>query len=274
MADENTSTALAEVAAETYGERFQGEARDRLPKKNRDHFESVDEALSVVKANRDNAPEQPKKAIRAEPAPSTNEDSAAAPEVRWSDQDLADLETFRGTAHHASHAAQQFAARYQKALADVGARNFEELRENDPAEAAALQQDFRPIWQATQQVQQMRNQITAALHERQLAATAEQLHRDLPDLERRKDEFIDWCAEQGYTREQVLAETDPERIKLAFRAFKAETKGAKAPKFRKKAPRVPKKPDNSAADRARDRLRSTGSIVDAVELLKARRKSA
>ena len=264
-------TDLAEVASEAYGERYVGRENTPAP---RERFDTVEQAAARLRETR--KPETSGRQVRKETPPQTQDDGSEAetsPAMRWSDQDIQDLATFNSAAERQAAAAQGFAAKYQRTLRQLGAASFEELKEADPAEASALQQEFIPIWKGAQHVQQMRNTIAAALRERELDAAAAQLHRDLPDLAQRRDEFISWARDQGYSDEQILGEQNPELIKMAYRAFKAETRptATKAAKFRKQT--RPQK-SNSAVDKARDKLRSTGRMDDAVALLQARRKTA
>lgn len=260
-------TQLAEIAAEVHGNDFHGIAPRPSKAPERPHYTGERQALEAVDAARE---DKQRRQIAASEEPETEAADDAAP--RWSDADIRDLTYFQNTAQHQAASAQSFAARYQRSLRDAGARSFEELQRYDPAEAAALQQEFAPIWEGAQQVQAMHQTITANLHERALHAAASKLHKDLPDLEANKGAFVSWCLDQGYTREQVLGETNPEVIKLAYRAFQSEnrqTARAKQPKFRR-TPR--RQPEPGPEQTAMNRLQQTGKIDDALAVITARRQ--
>lgn len=225
-------------------------------------------------------------------------------------------ERYKEEAHEAAKAAKQEAAEKARAFegqlsvaaklidgaerllnAEVSAVDWQDLRDNDPAEYAAKKAE---IAERRKEIDEMKRQGLDALeaHRNQTSAMTEEEMREalaaeqaallekLPEwrdsekAKAEKAEIVNDLIDRGFSREDVFGASDHRLILLARDALNwrksqssndaARKKVAKVPKVLK--PGAPKPQDQQRREQTetlRARLRETGSLDDAFRLLKA-----
>jgi hypothetical protein len=233
----------------------------------RPHYGNERQALDVLRGEREVAetPEVEKPAVETE----RDEPESTA---RWSDADVRDLGIYQAAVQRTTAAAQDFQARYRAALQEHGVSTFEQLQAANPKLALRLKDDFRPIGEAAQWVQAATETIQYNVAVRQIEAERERLHAEIPALadETTREEFIEWLTRQGYSRDQILSVTDRSLVRLAWRSYQAEQPPKSIPKAKNRPSRKPQ--GNDEVSQARERLRRSGKMDDALAVLTARRQ--
>lgn len=158
-----------------------------------------------------------------------------------------------------------------RALQDARAR-YEEWAKDAPADQRqAVEQ---ALAQEQAELQQAGQYIQAAVAEKRLAGGRAQLPKQLENAETR-EEFIQWAVKKGIPRQQVEGEMNPAAVGVAFRQFREERKEQAAAEKKAKiaewsrahsARRGGQDEPKSAAD-AREQLRASGSVHDALNVL-------
>lgn len=171
----------------------------------------------------------------------------AAP--RWSDADVKDLTVYQQAVQRQDAGAQQFQVAYHQTLQEHGARNFEELQQKAPAVANQFADAYQTLVRGAEIIQIATERIEHNLANRQVEEARVEVFNEFPDLkdEAHKESFISWLEGQGYSREQILAERNPEIVKLAYRGFRAEQKSTPKGKIPKRKP-GPKKAKHTLVD--------------------------
>lgn len=177
--------------------------------------------------------------------------------------------------------------------------DWKALREEDNAEYAAKKQEFaerkQQIEQAKnealqeyQQAKQLQQQETQERYAQYLQEQQQQLLQKLPEWQddekakAEKSQLVDYLLQEGFTREDVNQAADHRLIVMARKAMMfdqmqkstatAKKKVAKVPKAMKPGTTKPQEQvDREKVEKQRQKLKQSGSLDDAFELLRASR---
>lgn len=254
MAEDEAQTdnlpAYSDIAREEFGEDFHG-----FTVAEREEVEDFSDRMAGYMTL---AREKSKQA-RESSAPEQPATTSGADQAQWTNEDLQILTAFQNDERilQAEVAKVQQAKQRLPQIADKG-------------EAAALQADIREAEQRLQPYidrhEQNRQTITHNVQRRQIAADQQRLFREIPQLqnETEKERFIDWGVEQGYSRDQIVAITDPDTLIMAWRAYQAE-RGQKTPKKT-----IPKVKRNKSDEQQQEPLHRSGNVGSARTIKDAR----
>lgn len=183
---------------------------------------------------------------------------------------------------------------------DESGVDWERLRQQDPAEWAAKREEFK---QRREEIERLKREAvdsyksTAAqaeneMRERQqqyLQEQAQQLVEKLPEwkdpetAKAEKTAVAEYLLNQGFTQEDISAASDHRMVILARKAMLYDRGKDKAEVAQKKVTKIPKvlkpgatKPQEQInierQNQAKAKLKATGSIETALELMRSRRK--
>lgn len=162
---------------------------------------------------------------------------------------------------------------YQAARQQI---DLDKLRKENPQQWTAVKMEIEQIESQlqgrVQHVQQAQHRLKAARDQRVLAAEQQKMVAAAPELADPavKAELRDYLLRSGHSKEEIEDAVDHRIILHAYRAMKAE-KASQRPKnvVYKRRGRGPKQNTEVAA--AQRRLKQTGSIHDALDLLTAKK---
>lgn len=183
---------------------------------------------------------------------------------------------------------------------DESAVNWDQLRQQDPAEWSAKREEFKQRREEIERtkreaVDSYKNSIAVADNEQKerqqqyLQEQAQQLVEKLPEwkdpttAKAEKTAVAEYLINQGFSQEDISTASDHRMIILARKAMLYDKGSDKAAVAQKKIAKIPKvlkpgspKPQEQVnrerQDQVKARLRNTGSLDDALELMRSRRK--
>jgi hypothetical protein len=183
---------------------------------------------------------------------------------------------------------------------DEVAINWDQLRNQDPAEWSAKREEFKQRKEEINRLKQdavgsYQNTIAASEHENRerqqqyLQEQAQQLVEKLPEwkdpstAKTEKTAVAEYLMNQGFTHDDISTASDHRMIILARKAMLYDKGSDKAAVTQKKVIKIPMvlkpgspKPQEQISreqrDQAKSRLRKTGSLEDALALMRSGRK--
>jgi hypothetical protein len=200
----------------------------------------------------------------------------------------------KGRLTEAAQMAQYFE---QQLMAEYNAVNWTELRQTNPAEYAALQQDYNNRYQQlTNNKQRMALEAQRIQHEEQskqvesfkqnLKKEQEQLVALMPDFgdetkaKALKSQMRDFLKSNGFRDEEINQVYDHRHVLMIGYAMKYKALQSKKPEIANKVKEAPKlsrpgaksssDPNQAVVKELRARLRKSGNVRDAAALLKGR----
>lgn len=172
-------------------------------------------------------------------------------------------------------------AQWQQLNAQRASINWQALQQQNPQQAQAMWNQFQVAEQTLRyRADQLRDVSEKVMNARRVVDSANALSRVMKLIpEWKKDsvrhreigQLTDWLIQQGHSREAIEAETNPNTIHVAYKAWKADQKETAERGKRLKAKMYGESNSSSTrVDRLRSKLKRTGRKEDVEALLIAK----